>query len=152
MALGSIKASVVGFNVKIDSQAKTLAERDGVEIVTFDIIYKLSEWIAEKLVENKPMQEFEEITGTAKVLKIFSKVKDKQIIGCRVENGKILVGEQVKIIRREAEIGTGKIREMQSQKQKISEIEEGKEFGTMVEAKIEIAPGDRLQAVTLVKK
>ncbi len=94
----------------------------------------------------------EEITGTAKVLKMFSKVKDKQIIGCRVENGKIVQGELVKILRRESEIGTGRVKEMQSQKLKISEIEEGKEFGCMVEAKIEIAPGDKLQAVTMVQK
>lgn len=152
MAEGSIKASIIGFNVKIDSQAKTLAERDGVEIIVFDIIYKLSEWIEAKLLENKPTHEVEEITGTAKVLKMFSKVKDKQIIGCRVENGKIVQGELVKILRRESEIGTGRVKEMQSQKLKISEIEEGKEFGCMVEAKIEIAPGDKLQAVTMVQK
>jgi translation initiation factor IF-2 len=152
MAEGSIKACIVGFNVKVDAQAKTLAERDSVEIVNFDIIYKLSEWLTEKLIENKPVIEVEEISGVAKVLKNFSKVKDKQIIGCRVETGRIALGEHIKIFRREAEIGTGKIREMQSQKQKISEVEEGKEFGCMVEAKIEIAPGDRLQAVMLIRK
>jgi translation initiation factor IF-2 len=146
------KATLIGFNVKVDSQAKTLADRDGIEIATFDIIYKLSEWLETKLIESTPRIEVEEVTGTAKVLKMFSKVKDKQIIGCRMESGTIMLHEQVKIIRRDAEIGVGKVRELQSQKQKISQVEEGKEFGTMIEAKIEIAPGDKLQAVTLVSK
>lgn len=152
VANSGTKATIIGFNVKIDSQAKALAERDGIEIVNFDIIYKLSEWLEQKLIENRPSIEVEEMTGEAKVLKIFSKVKDKQIIGCRMENGRMLQGEQVKIIRRDSEIGVGKVRELQSQKIKVPEVEEGKEFGTMVEAKIEIAPGDKLRAITLVKK
>ena len=146
------KAYIIGFNVKVDSQAKNLAERDGIEIVIFDIIYKLSEWLAEKLEERAPKVEIEEITGSAKVLKTFSRTKDKQIIGCRAEDGIIKSGEEVRIVRRENEIGRGRIREMQSQKLKISEIEAGKEFGTMIESKLEVMPGDHLQAVMVVKK
>jgi translation initiation factor IF-2 len=149
---GSLRAAIIGFNVKVDTQAKALAERNNVEIATFDVIYKLSEWLEKKLVENTPLTEVEEITGMAKVLKTFSKVKDKQILGCRMENGRIMQGEQVNILRRDAYIGQGRVKELQSQKNKISEVEEGKEFGTLVEAKFEIVPGDKLQAVTMVKK
>lgn len=152
IASSGTKALIVGFNVKVDPQAKTLAERDAVEIVNFDIIYKLSEWLEQKLIDERPSIEVEELTGESKVLKTFSKIKDKQIIGCRMENGMIAQNELVKIIRRESEIGTGKVRELQNQKLKVSEVAEGKEFGAMVEAKIEIAPGDKLRAVKLVKK
>jgi len=149
---GTVRAAIIGFNVKIDTQAKALAERNGVEIAQFDVIYKLSEWLEAKLLENTPLTEVEEITGIAKVLKTFSKVKDKQILGCRMENGRIMQGEQVNILRRDAYIGLGRVKELQSQKNKISEVEEGKEFGTLVEAKFEIVPGDKLQAVTMVRK
>jgi translation initiation factor IF-2 len=55
-------------------------------------------------------------------------------------------------MRRGAEIGRGKIRELQSKKIKVSEVAEGFEFGMMVEAKMEIAPGDRVEAVRTVEK
>ena len=78
-------------------------------------------------------------------MKVFSKVKDKQILGGLVETGSIRNGSAVKIMRREAEVGVGKIRELQSQKVKSEEVSSGRECGALVEAKIEIVPGDRLQ-------
>lgn len=152
VAIGRERAVVLGFNVKVDAPAKTLAERDHVLIATFTVIYALSEWLEAQLTEHTPTIEVEEMTGEAKVLKTFSKVKDKQIIGCRMETGTISVGEQVKIMRREALIGSGKVRELQMQKTKVSSVEAVKECGAMVEAKIEIVPGDKLQAFTLVKR
>ena len=58
----------------------------------------------------------------------------------------------MKIIRREVEIGRGKIRELQEKKLKASEVAEGHEFGTLVESKIEIAVGDRIQGFKVVEK
>ena len=78
---GSKKAIILGFNVKIDPMAKNLAERNEVEVKTFDIIYKLSEWLKETMVQKTPKVRVEESTGKAKILKIFSKVKDRQILG-----------------------------------------------------------------------
>ncbi len=152
VASGGEKALVIGFTVKVDSLAKTIAERNSIEIHTFDIIYKLSEWLAEKLAVETPSIDVEEVTGTLKVLKIFSKVKDKQILGGLVETGSIKNGSQIKIMRRDAEIGSGKIKELQSQKIKSDEVSSGKECGMLVEAKIEIVPGDRLQTFIISKQ
>ncbi len=146
------KAIVIGFNVKTDAQARSLADRNEVNIQNFDIIYKLSEWLQGVLAENTPTEEVEEIVGVAKVLKVFSRMKDKQVLGCRVETGSIRVDTQVRIIRRESEIGSGRIRELQQQKNKTSEVEEGKECGAMIEAKMEIAPGDKLHIIAVVKR
>ena len=55
-------------------------------------------------------------------------------------------------MRRGAEIGSGKIRELQQQKVKASEVIKDREFGAMAEAKIEIAPGDVLETFVIVKK
>lgn len=149
VASGGEKALVIGFTTKVDALAKAIAERNGIEIETFDIIYKLSEWLQAKLQAETPSIDVEEVTGTLKVLKIFSKVKDKQILGGLVESGALKNGAQVKIMRREAEIGTGKIRELQAQKVKMDEVGMGKECGLMLEAKIEIVPGDRLQTFVI---
>ncbi len=143
---------IVGFNTKIDTPAKNLADRDSVPIQVFDIIYKLTDWLKEVLKERTPKVSVDEVTGTSKILRIFSKNKDKQIIGGRVESGYLTVGEMIKIMRRESEIGVGKVRGLQQQKHDAEEAKEGSEFGALVESKIEIAPGDRLVSFKTVEK
>ncbi len=152
LADGSRKAIVIGFNTKIDLPAKNLAERNEIEIQTFDIIYRMSEWLKETLAQRTPKIQTLESVGIAKVIKLFSKAKDKQILGGRVLKGSIMQGAQVKITRREAEIGEGKIRELQQQKVVVSEVGEGKEFGAMIVADIEIAPGDQIESFVTVEK
>lgn len=143
---------VVGFEVKVDSQARNLAERSGVDIQIFNIIYKMTEWVDEIMKNRTPKIQVEEMTGQAKILKVFSSVKDKYVIGGRVEESTIQVGDDVKLMRREAEIGTGKIRELQQQKEKTKEVRDGVEFGCMVQLTVEPAPGDKLVAYKLVEK
>jgi len=151
-AMGSTKAIIVAFHIGVDSPAQGLATRSGVDIKTFDIIYKLTEWLSEKLLEHTPKVLTEESIGVAKILKTFSKVKDKQILGAKVEKGQIALGSTVRITRRDAEIGHGKVKELQEQKERVGIVTEGKEFGTLVEAKIEIAAGDRIESFIVVEK
>lgn len=146
------EAIVLGFSVKSDAQAKAAAERFGVTIVLFDIIYKLSEWLAEELEKRRPRVEVEEKEGLAKILRIFGGSKGSHIVGGRVQEGVISLGDSVKILRRDFEIGRGKILELQQQKMKSKQVLEGLEFGAKVETKQEIAPGDVLEAFILVKK
>ena len=152
LANGNKKAVIIGFNTKIDSLAKHMAERNEIDVEIFTIIYKMSEWLSESLIKNTPKKSIEELTGTAKVLKIFSKLKDKQIIGCRIESGLISVGSIFNIKRRDEKIGEGKIKGIELQKNKADEVSEGKECGVMVEAKIEIAPGDKIESFIIVQK
>ncbi len=152
LACASKNAIVIGFNTKIDSSARNLAERQEIEIQTFNIIYKLSEWLADVLVNRTPKIQTKESTGRAKILKTFSKIKDRQIIGARVESGVIKLGGLVTIMRRDAEIGEGKIKELQQQKNRSDEVAEGKECGAMIEAKVELAPGDYIESFIIVEK
>ena len=150
---GSDKETVVlGFNVKTDSQAMAMIERLGFEHVDFDIIYKLIEWLSAKVLERTPKIATEEIRGKAKIMRFFSRTRDKQIVGGKVTNGEIHIGDKVKIIRRETIIGEGVIRELQQAKVKVANVNEGFEFGTMIEAKIEIAPGDVVEDFVIVEK
>lgn len=150
--LANGNALLIAFHTKVDSKAETMALRLGVPIHSFSIIYKLTEWLEGALKERTPTIEVEETTGQAKILKLFSKTKDKQVLGGRVETGTITSGEQVKIFRRGAEIGRGRIRELQSQKEKTGKIEEGKEFGALIESKVELAPGDMVECFALIKR
>jgi translation initiation factor IF-2 len=143
---------IVGFNVKIENKAKDEAERLGITLTTFDIIYKLAEWWNEKVDERLPHEEIEKTTGKLKILKLFSANKDKQVLGGRVLEGSIKLNAKVKIYRRDFEIGSGKIIELQSMKIKTNEVLEGNECGLMIESKTEIIPGDIIESIEIEKK
>jgi translation initiation factor IF-2 len=143
---------IFSFNAKIDAQAALLAERSGVVIESFDIIYKLTERIEELLAAGEPRIEVEEVVSSAKVLKIFSITKDKHVLGARVLSGNFEKGRLVKIVRREVEIGRAKVKELQQSKMTTDVVGEGSEFGAMIESKIEITPGDILDEIKLVTK
>ena len=98
------------------------------------------------------METIKKVTGAAKILKVFSKNKDKQVVGGRLEEGEIKVGNAVEIFRREVPIGNGKIKELQIQKIKTDTVKESQEFGVLIESKTELVPGDTLKATALVKQ
>ncbi len=148
-ALGAAGAAVLGFNVRIDNAALNLAERSGINVQNFTVIYKLSEYLAGLANERAP-KPTEEIRGTANILKIFGKQRDRQVVGGKVVSGAIKVGELVTIRRRAAQIGTGKIRNLQQMKANTDTVIEGKEFGAQIESKIEMATGDTIEAVKLL--
>ena len=142
-------AIIVGFNVSVDRSATDLAERLGVEIKTFDIIYKLSEWLTEALISRIPTQETEEKTGEAKILKAFSVQKNIHVLGGKVLEGSLSVNQTVKILRRDLEIGRGTLKNLQQQKADVKTVSDG-EFGMQLETKAELVPTDTIAAFKTV--
>lgn len=142
---------VIGFKTKTDNHAQNLANRLGIKIKIFDVIYKISEWLEEIIKERTPKAEIEEKTGEAKILKIFSKTKNKQVLGGKILDGKLSLKENVKIIRRGEEIGKGEIVNLQQNKINVKEIKEG-EFGAQIQARTEIANGDKIESFVISKK
>lgn len=140
---------IVGFNVKVDRQAVEIAERLGVEIDTFSIIYELSEWLNTALKNRTPKREEAQVTGKAKILKHFSTQKYTHVLGARVEEGVVKLNQRVRILRRDIEIGKGQIKNVQQYKSDVQQVSEG-EFGLQLETKTEIAPGDHLESYDLV--
>lgn len=145
-------AFVLGFSVAIDSAAQDYAERTGIEIKTFDIIYRLGEWLEGAMEEKRPRARQEEKTGTAKVLKVFSVVKKTHLLGMRVEDGVAKVGANAHVTRRGELLGQGKIISLQEQKTQVKEVEKGKECGVQFETTADVAPGDMLECFVIVEK
>ena len=151
-AVAAKNSVVIGFGTKADNRAKIMAERSEIAVYNFDIIYELIDKISELLEEREPRIQVEEIVGKAKVLKIFSETKGKQVLGGRVNEGEIRKGGNFKIVRRESEIGRGKVKELQQSKMATDSVQEGSEFGAMFESKLEVVPGDILEFYTTVTK
>jgi len=140
-------AVVVGFNAAIDSVAQGLADRDGIRLEFFDIIYKLTERLAELLKETRPKRTIEEIVGRAKVLKQFSTRKDEHVIGGAVSTGFLAKNGSVRVLRRNIALGNGKIKNIQTNKQNADRVHEGSEFGAQILSDFEIAPGDVIECI-----
>ncbi|MCX6757568.1 MAG: translation initiation factor IF-2 [Candidatus Nomurabacteria bacterium] len=143
---------IIGFNVKTDKNAIEYADRLGVTLSSFDIIYKMTDWLKEEMEKRRPKIETVQTIGKAKILKAFSQTKERQIVGGKVIEGNILIDQVVKIIRRENEIGRARIVNLEKGKTKTSSVEEGTEFGMMIESKIEIVAGDVVECFALVQK
>jgi translation initiation factor IF-2 len=143
---------VIGFNVKADKSAIEVAEKRGIPLSFFEIIYKMTEWLEIQMEEKRPRIETLETTGRAKIIRAFSRTKERQIVGGKVMEGKINLNSIVRVMRRDFEIGRGKIVNLEKSKTKTSAVEEGDEFGMMLESKIEIVAGDIIESFLIIQK
>ncbi|MDO8517845.1 MAG: GTP-binding protein [bacterium] len=155
---GETPGIVVGFNVKVEKEARTAAERLGVAVAAFDIIYKLAEWLGEEVEKRRPHEQVDISLGSAKILKVFSAAKGRTVLGGRIEEGALVQGKEVKIMRGGFEIGHGELVSLQKQKTPVTKLEAGSEFGAMVRlsaqagASVVPAAGDYLEAFEVVEK
>lgn len=151
IANGKTGTIVIGFNVKVDKQAEHLANQFDVEVKTFDVIYKINEYLEEVVKTRTPKTKVEEKTGEAKILKIFSKAKDKQVLGGKVLDGEIALKGNVNIMRRGENIGKGEVTSLQQNKANVKEVKDG-EFGAQIQSRTEIAEGDTLEGFVVREK
>lgn len=144
LAAATRNTFIVGFRVKLPPALKELAERSGVTVVTGNIIYELLDSIRSAVLALAPAELRRVDMGTAKILALFRQDRAKQIVGGRVETGKIAKGARFDLIRNGLVIGAGKILELQSQRRATDEIPAGQEFGILTDTEVSIAPGDVL--------
>lgn len=152
LAGAASRTIVLGFGVKVEKTGQDLAEKLGITVVTFDIIYKMSEWFAEEIKKRSPKVETEEIIGKAKILKIFSAAKNKQIVGGEVMEGEIAKEKTARLIRRGNVLGKCRLQELQKEKTSVSKVEAGNQFGALVKCDTEAAGGDILEVFEIVKR
>jgi len=145
LAAGS-QAIIVGLGIKIKKPLALLAEKENITIGIFSIIYELIDWLKKEIEKRRPRKEVFETRGRARVLKIFSQTKGKQIIGGEVFEGEIAMGHLLKIIRRNNLVGDATIIKLEKNRVKAEKIPTGSQFGLMLESKFEVAPGDILEA------
>ncbi len=142
---------IIAFNVSTDAIARDLAERDGIPIFSFSIIYELSEKVAQLLVERVPSVAAEKELGRAKVLKTFSSGAKKQVLGARYVSGILTVGNRVKILRKGEELARGSIGNLQQARADVKEIKTEGDFGTEIECRADASYGDELVAFVVTE-
>jgi len=146
-SLEGARSFIFGFKVKVRGEVLELAEKFGVEIATFDIIYEISDFLKKKMDEIAPPKKENKILGRAKIVKIFGTKGKSQIIGGRVFDGKLKRGASFQLFRREQKISDGKIENLQSGKIDMPEIASGSDFGALIQSKVSAAAGDIIECI-----
>lgn len=138
-------AIIIGFGVRPDGKARSAAEREGVEIRCYDVIYKcLEELDAARIGMLKPT-EVEVATGTATVLDTFKVPKVGIAAGVRVEEGEIAATDSVRLVRDGIVVFNGKIASMRHYKDEAKSLKSGSEGGIGLENFQDIKPGDQIE-------
>ena len=127
------KAYIYGLHAKFEPNAAALAQRLGVEVRLFDIIYKLLEDLEKLAQEGKPIKMRRKKTGEATVLKVFDIKKLGVIAGAQVTEGHFTKEGSVIIYRGKQKVGAGKITSLQRDKNAAKEVRKGFECAFMVE-------------------
>lgn len=127
-------ALVIGFHVRIEPSAQKLAERDGISIQTFDVIYQLVEAVREIMSELLDPEIKRIPLGKLKVLATFKITEKSQIIGGRVTQGKIERGAMADAFRNNALLTAGRLGQLQHNKADVTEVTEGLECGIRFDA------------------
>ncbi|MBI2628336.1 MAG: translation initiation factor IF-2 [Candidatus Niyogibacteria bacterium] len=145
VALSAPETIILSFRAGLDEKIIELLSRRGVIFKNFEIIYEASDWLKEQLEKKLPLEIERTEIGQAKILKLFKKSGQKQVIGGKIIDGLVKNEARFEIIRNEHKIGEGRIIELQQAKIKTKEAAKGSEFGILADAEISIEPGDILR-------
>jgi translation initiation factor IF-2 len=135
-------ALVVGFNVHVPAVINQLAKREKVQVLTYKVIYELLDDVKNALSDLLEPEIHEITIGKMEVLKIFTRGKDKMIVGGKVKEGKLEKNVQAKVVRGDAEIGRANVTMIKKEKDEVREVQIGNECGISLDKNIEISEGD----------
>jgi translation initiation factor IF-2 len=142
---GSTGAVILGFNVRAHKEARAAAERAGVEIRYYNIIYDLVDDVKKAMSGLLPPTMRETMLGNAEILEVFNISKVGKIAGCRVTDGKVERGANVRLIRDNVVIHEGKLSTLKRFKDEVREVAAGQECGMSFEKYEDMRVGDVIE-------
>jgi translation initiation factor IF-2 len=145
MLASASDAIIIGFNVRPLADARKAAEREGVDVRTYSVIYKITEDLRNAMEGLLEAVEVEETVGEAEVKQTFKASKVGRIAGCLVTDGKVQRDASVRLIREGTVIWDGKLGSLRRFKDNVQEVEEGQECGIVLEGYADIKEGDVLE-------
>ncbi len=144
-------AVIIGFRVRPNLNARRLAEKEKVDIRTYNIIYDAIDDIRNALEGLLAPEKKEEVVGTAEVREVFKVPKVGNIAGCYVQDGKIVRNNKVRLIRDGIQVFEGGISSLKRFKDDVREVEAGFECGVGLENFNDVKVGDTIEAYKIVE-
>ena len=144
MLASASKAIIIGFNVQADVDGRRLAEKEGVDIRLYEIIYRMTEDIEKALKGMLEPKLVEKVIGRAQVLQVFAASKFGRVAGSKVTDGELRRGARVRLYRGADMIYEGDLSSLRHEKEDVKEIRQGFECGVGFKSFNDIQPGDQL--------
>jgi translation initiation factor IF-2 len=138
-------AAIIGFNVRANPQAREAAERAGIEIRYYNIIYDLTDDVKAAMSGLLPPERRETFIGYATIQEVFNITKVGKVAGCRVTEGKVERGVGVRLLRDNVVIHEGKLKTLKRFKDEVSEVQVGQECGMAFENYEDIRANDVIE-------
>ncbi|HEX5809121.1 MAG TPA: translation initiation factor IF-2 [Anaerolineales bacterium] len=151
MLASASNAIIIGFNVQADVSARRLAEKEGVDIRLYEIIYRMTEDIEKALGGMLEPETTEKVIGRAQVLAVFSASKFGKVAGCRVTEGELRRNAKVRLYRGSDIIFEGDMGSLRHEKEDVREVRQGYECGVGFKNFSDIQAGDQLVCYTVEK-
>ncbi|MCL4274888.1 MAG: translation initiation factor IF-2 [Anaerolineales bacterium] len=142
MLASASKAIIIGFNVQADVDARRMAEKEGVDLRLYEIIYRMTEDIEKALKGMLEPKLVEKILGRAQVLQVFSASKFGRVAGCKVTDGELKRGAKVRLYRGSDIVYEGDLSSLRHEKEDVKEIRQGYECGVGFKNFSDIQAGD----------
>jgi translation initiation factor IF-2 len=144
-------AVIIGFQVRPSTEARKAAEKEGIEIRLYSVIYDAINDVKEGIEGLLEPEKKEEVTATAEVKQTFKISKVGTIAGCLVKEGKLVNKAQVRLIRDGIVVYTGALASLQRGKDDAKEVPAGMECGCALERFNDIKEGDVIEAFTVIE-
>ena len=144
-------AIIIGFNVRANSQAQDDAKEYGVEIRTYDIIYKVVEDMEDAMKGMLDPEYEEKVTGKLEIRQLFKFSKVGLIAGCHVLSGVVRNNEKARIIRDDVVVYNGAVNTLQHEKDQVKEVTKGMDCGITLENCQDYKEGDIIEIYDLVE-
>jgi len=151
MLAAASDAIIIGFHVRADAKAKTLADREGVDLRYYGIIYEAVENVKQAMEGILSPTLSEKIDGTIEIRQIFKSSKVGTIGGAKVKKGTVARSNQIRVVRDNVVVFEGKLASLKRFKDDVREVKEGFECGVAVEGFNDIQPGDLIEAFHIEK-
>lgn len=150
-------AIIVGFGVKGAPGSDKIAKHEGVEVVSYRVIYHLLQYIEDMLLDAAPKIRVETVMGEAEVLKVFAVdkkgLKGSAVAGCRVVDGSMKgPGSVVRVVRKGEVVFTGPCVSLKKEKQAVDVVTKGTECGVVLQGWEDVKEGDVLQHIGVEMK
>ena len=137
---------IIGFNVRPEAMAKSIADKEGVDIKIYSVIYNAIDDVTAALKGMRKPKYKEVIQGTAEVRQVFKITNVGMIAGCYVTDGKIVRNSGLRVIRENVVIHTGKLSSLKRMKDDAKEVNTGYECGVQIEDYSDIKVGDIIES------
>jgi len=151
MLASASNAIIIGFNVQVDVPARRMAEKEGVDIRLYEIIYRMTEDIEKALNGMLEPETKEKIIGRAQVLAVFSASKFGKVAGCRVTDGELRRNAKIRLYRGTDILYEGDLSSLRHEKDDVKEVKQGYECGVGFKNFNDIQVGDQLVCYVIEK-